>query len=165
LTAHGHEVLGQTIYQGFSSVCHQIPERSFTIAGHSFAVCARCTGLYAGLTAGILFYPLVRSLRSTETPARLWLFIAAAPTALDFFLGFAGIWPNTHLSRVVTGALLGAVAALFIVPGLLDFSRMNWRRSFARGSARRDTERQLAAAAAGSEKSAPSDYSCPSNRI
>jgi uncharacterized membrane protein len=163
LMAHGHEFLGQAIYQAFSGVCHQIPERSFHVAGHTFAVCARCTGLYAGLALGILLFPLVRSLRSAETPARLWLFIAAAPTVLDFSLGFLGVWPNTHFSRAVTGALLGAVAALFIVPGLVDLSRMSWRRFSGRESASGEPERQLKAVA--SEQSAPSDYSWPSSRI
>src|ERR1044072_5560529 len=97
--AHGHGFTAQAIYQSFGYVCHQIPERSFYVAGHPLAVCARCTGLYAGLAAGILLYPLVRSLRITRTPARVWLFIAAVPVAVDFLLGFLGIWQNTHLSR------------------------------------------------------------------
>jgi uncharacterized membrane protein len=162
--AHGHGLLGQAIYQAFSRVCHQIPERSFMIAGHPFAVCARCAGLYAGLAAGVLLFPLVRSLRSTETPARIWLFIAAAPTALDFSLGFLGVWPNTHFSRAATGALLGAVAAFFIVPGLVDLSRMTRRRFAGRDNAREEPERKLTAAASG-QQSAQSDYSWPSSRI
>jgi uncharacterized membrane protein len=163
LLAGGHEFLAQTIYQSFSRVCHQIPERSFHIAGHSFAVCARCTGLYAGVAAGVLCYPLVRSLLSTETPARLWLLIAAAPLALDFSLGFFGIWSNTHLSRFVTGALLGAVSAFYIVPGLIDLSRTNWRRFWGRDSApqRSEAKREVAAPT----RDAPSDYSGPSSRI
>lgn len=163
LLAGGHESLALAIYQSFSRLCHQIPERSFHIAGHSFAVCARCTGLYVGLAVGILLFPAVRSLRSTQTPARLWLFIAAAPLALDFSLGFFHIWENTHLSRFVTGALLGAVAALFIMPGLIDLSRMNWRRFFGRDSAH---ERSAPASeTAASERRAQSDYRWPANRI
>jgi uncharacterized membrane protein len=161
--AHGQELLGQAIYQSFSRVCHQLPERSFAVAGHPLAVCARCTGLYAGLAFGVLLFPLARSLRSTETPARLWLFIAAAPTALDFLLGFLGVWPNTHFSRAATGALLGAVAAFFIVPGLVDLSQMSRRRRSKRANARREAERQLSIVAA--EQNAPSDYSWPSSRI
>lgn len=164
LLASGHEFSARTIYEAFSRVCHQIPERSFQVAGHSFAVCARCTGLYVGLAAGILFFPLVRSLRSTETPARFWLFVAAAPTVLDFSLGFFGIWPNTHLSRSLTGALLGAVAALFIVPGLVDLSRMSWRRFFGRKATTARVGAQVETQAA-ARRSAQSDYSWPSSRI
>ncbi len=161
--AHDHEHTGQTIYRAFATVCHQLPGRSFYLAGHPLAVCARCTGLYAGLAASLLLFPLVRSLRSRETPARLWLFIAAAPTAIDFSLSLFGIWQNTHLSRFVTGALLGAVAAFFIVPGLVDLSRTNWRLVWGRDSARPPLQPQAKAAA--SERAAPSDYSWPSSRI
>lgn len=162
--ASGHEFTAQAIYQAFSRVCHQIPERSFHIAGHSLAVCARCTGLYVGLAAGVLFYPLLRSLRSTETPARFWLFVAAVPMGIDFLLGFFGIWENTHLSRFVTGVLLGAVAALFIVPGLVDLSRTNLRRFFGH-SPSHSKKLVPPTEVATSAPSAPSDYSYPSSRI
>ena len=161
--AHQHELTAQAIYQAFSRVCHQIPERAFHVAGHPLAVCARCTGLYIGLAVGILLFPLIGSLRSTETPARHWLLIAAAPLAFDFLLGFLSIWPNTHLSRFVTGALLGAVAALFIVPGLIDLSRTNVRRFFGSNVSRRPLE--LRTPTGTSEQSAASDYSWPARRI
>jgi uncharacterized membrane protein len=130
--ARGHNLSALTIYAGFSYICHQIPERSFFIAGHQFAVCARCTGLYAGFTAATLCYPLVRSLRRTDTPQRKWLFIAAAPLAADFSLTFFGLWENTHLSRFLTGALLGAVAVFYIMPGLIELSLKDWRQLLSR---------------------------------
>jgi uncharacterized membrane protein len=120
--ANGHPLLGGTIYQAFSNLCHQIPERSFFVAGHKFAVCARCTGLYAGFATAVVFYPAIATLRSRETPRRIWLFVAAAPLALDFTLGISGVWENTHLSRFSTGALLGAVAVFYVMPGLIDLS-------------------------------------------
>src|SRR5207248_6656955 len=67
-------------------------------------------------------------LRQIEAPARKWLFIAAAPLAIDFTLGYVGIWNNTHFSRFATGALLGAVAVLYIMPGLIDLSLRDWGR-------------------------------------
>jgi uncharacterized membrane protein len=126
--AHGYNSAAFGLYQMFARVCHQIPERAFYLEGHPLAVCARCTGIYFGFAAGVLVYPLVRSLRRGDTPARKWLLLAAAPTLLDFALGFFGIWENTHWSRSVTGALLGAVAAFYVVPGLMDLSRMTFRR-------------------------------------
>ncbi len=65
----------------------------------------------------------MRSLKRVETPSRVWLVAAAVPLAIDWSLGFAGIWHNTHLSRFATGALLGATAAFYVVPGLIDLSR------------------------------------------
>src|SRR3979411_155658 len=91
----GHPGFAAAIYKAFSFVCHQIPERSFHLAGHQFGVCSRCTGLYAGFAVAALVYPLARSLQSTETPSRLWLILAALPLALDFGLGYFSIWQNT----------------------------------------------------------------------
>ena len=127
--ARGHNILALSVYGAFSHLCHQIPERSFFIAGHQFAVCARCTGLYAGFTLAVLCYPLVRSLRHTDTPPRRWLFISAVPIAIDFSLGFFGLWENTHVSRFLTGALLGSVGVFYVMPGLIDLSLMHWRRA------------------------------------
>ena len=127
--AHGHDSMALVIYNSFSKFCHQIPERSFYLDGHPFAVCARCTGIYFGFAAGVLCYPLVRSLKRGEAPARQWLVIALVPTAFDFALDFFGVWQNTHLSRSLTGALLGAVTAFYVVPGLLAVSRMSFRRT------------------------------------
>jgi uncharacterized membrane protein len=127
--AHGHDFTALVIYNSFSRFCHQLPERSFYLNGHPFAVCARCTGIYFGFATGVLLYPLVRTFKRSDAPARKWLLIALVPIALDFALDFFGVWQNTHLSRSVTGALLGAVVAFYVVPGLLDLSRMNFRRS------------------------------------
>ena len=124
----GHEAIGFTIYRAFSYLCHQLPERSFYLAGHQFAVCARCTGLYVGFAAASLGYPLVRSLKRTDTPARRWLLLAAAPMAIDVGLDMLGVWKNTHLSRLITGLLLGSVAAFYVIPGLIDLLNFDWRR-------------------------------------
>jgi uncharacterized membrane protein len=125
--AHGYNSSAFVLYQMFGRVCHQIPERAFYLEGHPLAVCARCTGIYFGFAAGVLVFPLVRSLQRGDAPARKWLFVAAVPTLLDFALGFFGIWENTHWSRSLTGALLGAVAAFYVVPGLMDLSRITFR--------------------------------------
>src|SRR5882762_1451458 len=120
--AHGHPEFASAVYKTFSFVCHQIPERSFHLAGHQFAVCSRCTGLYAGFAVAALVYPLARSLQRTDTPSLLWLILATLPLAIDFGLGYFSIWPNTHMSRFLTGALLSSVAVFYIMPGLIDLS-------------------------------------------
>jgi len=137
--AHGYDFGALLIYEMFGRVCHQSSARSFYIEGHPFAVCARCAGIYFGFAAGVVLYPLVRSLNSVEAPARKWLLLGLAPTALDFALDLLGLWKNTHLSRSLTGALAGAVVAFYVVPGLIDLSRMIFRGSSQRG--RRFNER------------------------
>lgn len=128
LLAHAYLEPANLIYKAFSFLCHQIPERSFHLEGHQLAVCSRCTGIYAGFAASVLFYPLVRSLRKPDSPSRLWLVAACVPIALDFALGFFGIWENTHLSRFATGAIFGAACALYVVPGFLDLGHLAFSR-------------------------------------
>lgn len=120
--AGGHEASAFVLYHGLGSVCHQMPERAFWLAGHPLAVCARCSGIYAGFAVAIMLYPLAaRSLqRRTEAPRREWLILALLPTAFDFTLGITGLWANTHLSRSLTGAWLGAWVAFYILPGLME---------------------------------------------
>jgi len=158
----GHPFLGLTLYRAFSYVCHQIPERSFFIAGHQFAVCSRCTGLYAGFTAATILYPLFRSLRRTEAPARKWLFLAAAPLAIDFTLGYLGIWENTHWSRFATGALLAVVSVFYVMPGLMELSVRDWR-----GKRKPVNAAPISTVPVFTTNvsAAPSDYSSPHRRI
>jgi uncharacterized membrane protein len=162
--ANGQEGIANTIYLNFRHLCHQIPERSFFIAGHSFAVCSRCTGLYSGFMVATLFYPVVKSLRHTQAPARKWLFLAAAPMAIDFGLEFLGVSHNTHFSRFASGALLGAVAVFYVMPGLMELALRDWR------ARRRKTNNRLNAKESSpveviSTSVAPSDYSAPHRRI
>lgn len=126
--AYGYPALASTISKAFSFVCHQLPDRSFHFAGHQFAVCSRCTGLYSGFAAAALVYPLARTLRHTDTPSRLWLILAAVPLVSDFALGYFSIWQNNHVSRFSTGALLGAVTVFYVVPGMIDLARGGTRR-------------------------------------
>ncbi|HKP46971.1 MAG TPA: DUF2085 domain-containing protein [Pyrinomonadaceae bacterium] len=153
----GYLVVALPLYHAFSLVCHQIPERSFFIAGHPFAVCARCFGLYAGFTVVALAYPLVRSLKNVDAPPRRWLFLAAAPLAIDYALGVFSIWNNTHTSRFVTGFLLGAVAVFYVMPGLLALGLRLTNKTAAITEAPQILPANYA--------NAPSDYSAPHRRI
>ncbi len=120
--ANGHPAFAVAIYKTFSFVCHQIPERSFHLLGNKFGVCSRCTGIYSGLAIAVLIYPLVRSFENTQTPDLVWLFVAAAPLAIDWSLGYFSIWQNNHASRFATGFLLGAATVFYILPGLIELS-------------------------------------------
>ncbi|HEU4597952.1 MAG TPA: DUF2085 domain-containing protein [Pyrinomonadaceae bacterium] len=137
LRARGFMLASEVIYQSLRVACHQQAERSFHFEGFPLAVCARCFGLYAGAAAGLVAYPLLRSLDRTDAPGRAWLLAAALPTSVDFALGVLGVWENTHLSRFLTALLLGVASAFFIMPGLSDLVRMRFertaRREFARG--------------------------------
>ncbi|MDQ3473147.1 MAG: DUF2085 domain-containing protein, partial [Acidobacteriota bacterium] len=154
-----HGLISGTLYQAFSFVCHQQPERSFFIAGQPLAVCARCTGLYTGFALTTLLYPLFTSVRRTNPAERKWLFIAVAPLAIDFGLGFLGIWENTHWSRFITGALFGSVVVFYLMPALAELSHRFGAKSVS------ETKTPQPDALRNPNASAPSDYSAPLRRI
>lgn len=153
--AGGYERLPGSIYRAFAAFCHQIPERSYFIAGHKFAVCSRCTGLYAGFALMLLLYPLVRPLRSIDWPPPVWLVLAAVPMGIDFSLTFLGIWENTHTSRLLTGLLLGAVTVFYVMPGIAELTLRKARQK----------SPTFTLASREHMASAPSDYSAPERRI
>lgn len=123
LMAAGHWLSATILYRGFSAVCHQIPERSFHLHNFPLAVCSRCTGIYAGFALGLMLYPFARSLREEAMPHRRRLWLAAAPMLIDFGGGVSGLFTNTFFSRTATGALLGSVAAFYLLPAFLSTFR------------------------------------------
>lgn len=112
------------LYKFFGFLCHQIPARSFHFYEHSFAVCSRCFGVYFGLFVGFIVYPFFRRLEEIEPLSRVWLFLAMIPVGVDWLLGFFEIWENTHLSRFLTGAILGLACAVFIIPALVEIFQL-----------------------------------------
>lgn len=110
----------EPLYRFFGPICHQIPERSIHAFGAPMAVCSRCFGIYFGLLVGVAIYPIWRGAQITEPISRVWLFLALVPIGIDWSLTFFGIWENTHLSRFVTGSILGAVCATYIVPAAIE---------------------------------------------
>ena len=155
--ANGHAELAHGIYGAFGTLCHQMPERSYFIAGHKFAVCSRCTGLYAGFAFTLLLYPLLRSLKTTVTPPRILLVLAAIPLLIDFSVTFFGFWENTHTSRLLTGALLGSTTVFYVMPGIIELSLRHSRTPLPRVTFTLASPERIA--------SAPSDYSAPERRI
>ncbi len=118
--ANGVNGIADPIYKFCSYICHQIPSRSYFAENQPFAVCARCFGIYFGLLLGFTLYPFLRPIEKIESLPRLWLFLAMIPMLIDWSLGFFEIWENTHLSRFLTGLILGAACAIFIVPALIE---------------------------------------------
>jgi len=103
-------------YFMFSSVCHQIPERSFSIAGFPFAVCHRCLGIYLGLAAG----SLIASFPGIFRMRRTWVAAATLPLLLDVAVPLTGLGNNTSSSRFCTGLLFGFMLATIFMQGILD---------------------------------------------
>lgn len=127
--ANGLDAVSAAIYGFFSFACHQIPHRSFHVAGEQFAVCSRCFGVYFGLLFGFAIYPLWRNIDEIEPLARFWLFLSLIPITVDWSLTIFGIWENNHASRFITGLILGVACATFIVPAIVEITRnLTFRR-------------------------------------
>lgn len=113
---------GALVRGAFSTVCHQLPDRTPHLHGGPIALCHRCAGVLAGLLAGVALAPLAGAarLRYVARAGQFgWLVLAGVPTALDWALGASGLWANTPASRVLTGALFGLVAGGILAANLL----------------------------------------------
>ncbi len=120
--AYSQTWLSDGLYGFLGYICHQMPERSFHIGIHQFGVCSRCFGVYFGVAAGILAYPLWRCVEEIEPLPRIWLFASIVPIGIDWSLGMLGIWENNHLSRFVTGLILGVGCSTYIVPAVVEIA-------------------------------------------
>jgi uncharacterized membrane protein len=120
LEAGGRDAAATVLRAAFHPLCHQIPERSFMLSGSRLAVCARCTGLYAGFMAGCLAALVLALVRSMPfRPAgRTLLLAAAAPTAIEWLLERSGATAGSSLLRGLTGSLLAFIIAFYFLPAL-----------------------------------------------
>jgi uncharacterized membrane protein len=92
----------------FAWHCHRVPHRTLELAGQRLPVCARCTGIYAGLLFGAaLAWPRA----STTTLARLVL-ASGGILLLDVLTEAAGWRIPSLATRFLTGAALAYPAAL-----------------------------------------------------
>jgi uncharacterized membrane protein len=115
----GHSI-ADTLYLGFSKICHQIDDRSLHLFGVKFAVCVRCTSIYFSFFAGILVYPLFRTLDAASVPDRRWLLLAVLPMTADALLNDLKIHVSDDITRSVTGAIAGFVFAFYVVPLMIE---------------------------------------------
>ena len=109
---HGGSAAGSWLRLAFAPTCHQQPDRCLDLGAGQLAVCARCSGLYAGgllgllaaVLAGVRCRPTLRTLVAT-----------AAPTVLDFVAGQVGLpslpnWPRFAIA-LAPGVVLGLLLA------------------------------------------------------
>lgn len=84
--------------------CHRRCERSFFVRGRQFGVCARCTGLLAGLALSPLAVPLGAAILAPAACA------AALVLAIDGGSQLAGWRVSTNRLRLLTGLAAGLTA-------------------------------------------------------
>jgi len=132
--AHSHALNGAD-WAGYA-LCHRITERSFTIAGRQFPLCARCTGMYLGvfLVTGILW--LNGRLRRGGLPPFPILLILlgfvvlmgidGVNSYLHFFPNAPHLYEPRNWLRLLTGTGVGLMMGLIIVPAL---AQTLWRNA------------------------------------
>ncbi len=96
----------QMVFQPF---CHQLAERSFSVAGNPMCVCHRCFGIYVGLFVGSAL--ALAGVRADPGSRRLWL-VATVPMVVHVLI--LNLWSPADLwqVRILTGALFGGWGAL-----------------------------------------------------
>lgn len=107
LLTHGYAAAAFTVQSGYALICHQRPERTFSLFGGHIAVCARCLGIYLGAAIGLL-------LRTTRQQAMSLLILAGAFNLLDGLTELVGLHGNWLAVRFVLGLALGTAGALLI---------------------------------------------------
>ncbi len=126
-------VLGKTRLVGYA-ICHQIPERSFHMAGHQLPLCARCTGIYMGALAGFVLMMLWGRQRSVSLPPVsitlaligfiVMMGVDGVNSYLTFFPNMPHLYEPQNWLRLTTGTLEGLALSAFVYP-VLNYSL--WR--------------------------------------
>jgi uncharacterized membrane protein len=103
-------------------VCHQIPDRSFHLAGVQLPVCARCLGIYAGAAAAAAIHVLgvfaadsARWRTLSPRAARRVFLVTALPTISTVALEWAGLWRGSNIVRAIAGGVVGIGGALVVM--------------------------------------------------
>jgi uncharacterized membrane protein len=117
-----HSLLSKVLYRFFSVVCHQFGSRSFHLHGEPFAVCIRCTSIYAGFLTSLLFVRYSAQLRSKKFDTAALLLICSLPMVFDGFASLLNLRDSTMLSRIVTGLLFGVGMALLMHQSLTEIT-------------------------------------------
>lgn len=107
-------MIAALVYGVGSFICHQIPERSFHLAGSQLPVCGRCVGIYVGFAMAAALNR--RTLRASA--ARRLVAAAAMPTMVTVALEWLNAWAGTNVVRAAAGWALGAGVGVVVMSAL-----------------------------------------------
>lgn len=127
-------LLAASDWSGYA-LCHRITERSFTINGRQFPLCARCTGMYLGAALTILALFLAGRSRWSLLPQRkLFIFLLGLITlmGIDGINSYSHFFPDApHLYeprnwlRLATGMGTGLTLGIIVFAAL---AQSLWRQ-------------------------------------
>lgn len=100
---------GRFVYYTGDVLCHQHASRSFFINGNQMPYCARCTGIFFGISvsacAGIFFYFVIKW---------YWIVISLLPIGIDGTGQLFSFWESTNWLRFLTGTAAGIIAGIAV---------------------------------------------------
>jgi uncharacterized membrane protein len=106
--------IGHILDGVFVVMCHRLPARTMELAGVAMPVCSRCAGIFGGLALGIvLAWP-----RMNLKQARIAMVAAGGLMLADVLAQDFGWHPIWHATRLLTGGLLGYLAAAALVAAI-----------------------------------------------
>jgi uncharacterized membrane protein len=111
--AHGASMQWRLL---FRLTCHGIPRRCLTIDGVPMPICARCTGIYLGLIAGLVTFAAAPWLRERWLRVAAW--IAVLPMAIDGITQAFGLRESNNSLRLATGITAAFVFGLWALSGV-----------------------------------------------
>ena len=107
----------------FSPICHQIPDRSFSMTGRVLPVCARCTGIYLGFLTGLVISLISGRFKKPWEPGRWPLIIMLTINGLEALLPRLNLMQSTMITRCLAGMLLGAVVSFYVLAAVYQMIR------------------------------------------
>lgn len=112
-----------------STVCHQMPDRSFFLNGEQMAVNTRCLGVFAGLLAGWVLIPFAGRF-TIEKKWPLWfLLVAVMIQIIDVSGNLIQMWENTNRSRFFSGIIPGVAISLMLADRFIRKSRTKLQKN------------------------------------
>ncbi|MCL2491316.1 MAG: DUF2085 domain-containing protein [Coriobacteriia bacterium] len=105
-------------------LCHQMPERSFIYGGVQLPVCARCTGMYVGITITlVLLFVLYKGAQRVGLPSTAFFVAAAIATfaiGFDGFGSYLGFYETNNFARILTGIMFGSAMGVVLYAILIE---------------------------------------------
>jgi uncharacterized membrane protein len=112
------------IYALYSPFCHQLPLRSYFLAGYKLAVCSRCSGIYAGFFLSTLLYPFWgKKLKNRLETRPALIIILAVPMGIDFLLNLLSLWDSPLFIKNMTGFIWSSCLPFFWFKALQELGR------------------------------------------
>jgi len=109
INSHITNPIARGVYLIGDIMCHQHADRSYFIGGNQMPFCARCTGIFLGLTIGMI----IGTIFKVKIGVGLYI-LTLLPMALDGVIQLLTPYESTNLVRLLTGLLVGTFTSLVL---------------------------------------------------